>query len=132
MKPQTIKSPETGCTQSEGHTETTMPRNNTPIYPAVDSLFAATVFMGSQALIDDLQASSFAGNRLVCIGAHDNAEAYQWSRLHSKPVLVLADNTPSDAEVENLCIELVRCGVSSVEAGRLNGQFITSYSQGGK
>lgn len=94
--------------------------------------FAATVFIGSQALIDDLQASSFAGNRLVCIGAHDNAEAYQWSRLHSKPVLVLADNTPSDAEVENLCIELVRCGVSSIQAGRLNGQFITSYSQGGK
>lgn len=103
-----------------------------PEQPKQYKPFAATVFIGSQALIDDLQASSFAGNRLVCIGAHDNAEAYQWSRLHSKPVLVLADNTPSNAEVENLCIELVRCGVSSVEAGRLNGQFITSYSQGGK
>lgn len=38
MNKQTKKSPETGCTQSEGHIDNTMPRNHTPIYPAVDSL----------------------------------------------------------------------------------------------
>jgi hypothetical protein len=109
----------------------TLTTNTTTTAASKYKPFAATVFMGSQALIDDLQASNFDGNRLVCIGASDNAKAYQWGRLHGKPVLVLADNTPSNAEVENLCVELVRCGVSSIEAGRLNGQFITSYSQGG-
>jgi len=38
MIKQTLKSPETGCSQSEAHTETTLPLNNTHIYPAVDSL----------------------------------------------------------------------------------------------
>lgn len=87
------------------------------------------VFIGSSEAIEVTQVARFYGDRSrVCIKPGDDPTRFNWSFLHSLPVVVYAEESVPLETVHSLMIEIARCGASHIAALQLSGKVIAFYS----